>query len=82
FWNASLGIDVSKNSDIAKIKEYVLSNKRENIIFGRKIQKLQKRYAEIIFSDDPRIRASLQHIYLNLYNMYITYCFSGYNSSP
>ncbi|CAG8518003.1 11739_t:CDS:10 [Funneliformis mosseae] len=73
--------------DMAKIKEHVLSNKREKITFGGEnpdIQNLQKSYAKIIVSawqDDPQIRASLQQIFLNLHDLYTTHCSSGYNTS-
>ncbi|CAI2170749.1 13593_t:CDS:2 [Funneliformis geosporum] len=74
--------------EMAKIKEYVLSNKREKITFGKatpEIKNLQKIYAKIIVSawqDDPQIRASLQQIFLELHDLYTTYCSSGYNTSP
>ncbi|CAG8522749.1 5382_t:CDS:2 [Funneliformis mosseae] len=74
--------------DMAKIKEYVLSNKREKITFGKEnpdIQNLQKSYAKIIVSawqDDPQIRASLQQIFLELHDLYTKYCAAGYNASP
>ncbi|CAG8630271.1 6298_t:CDS:2 [Funneliformis caledonium] len=74
--------------DMAKIKEYVLSNKREKITFGKEnpdIQNLQKSYAKIIVSawqDDPQIRASLQQIFLELHDLYTKYCVAGYNASP
>ena len=42
-----------KNWDMNKIRDHVLSNKREKITFGKEsptIQKLQKNYAKIIVS--------------------------------
>ncbi|CAI2166719.1 19772_t:CDS:10 [Funneliformis geosporum] len=57
----------------SKIREYVLSNKREKIAFSKAspdIQILQEIYANIIVSawqDDPQIRTSLQQIFLGLH---------------
>ncbi|GBB92361.1 hypothetical protein RclHR1_00020064 [Rhizophagus clarus] len=61
-----------ENWNMERIKEWVLSGKRERLIFGRdkpEIEELQKEYKQIIvaaWQDDPQIRASLQFLFMEL----------------
>ncbi|CAG8661217.1 995_t:CDS:2 [Acaulospora morrowiae] len=67
--------------DMIKIKEHVLSGKREKISWGKAspdIQKLQKDYAKII--DDPQIRISLQGIFMALDKLADEHCKVGTTS--
>ncbi|CAB4398666.1 unnamed protein product [Rhizophagus irregularis] len=61
-----------ENWNMERIKEWVLSGKRERLVFGRdkpEIEELQQEYKQIIvaaWQDDSQIRASLQFLFMEL----------------
>ncbi|CAJ0754850.1 9849_t:CDS:2 [Entrophospora sp. SA101] len=71
--------------DIPKIREYVLSSKRELVTYDdddEKMLKLQEEYSNIFIGawrDDPTTRSSLQHIFLKLDNLASKYGKSNEN---